>query len=65
MPNLYKTLKSMLKARVEENPATQDEHLDFCLMAYRSGVHSSTGHNPFELMFRREMRISLDVMVES
>ena len=61
--NLPKTLRSMLKARVEDNPATWDEHLDFCVMAYRSSVHSSTGHNPFELMFGREMRIPLDVMV--
>ena len=55
----------MLKARVEDNPATRDEHLDFCLMpiAYRSNVHSSTGHNPFKLMFNREMRIPLDLMV--
>ena len=56
--NLHKTLRSMLKARVEDNPATWDEHLDFCVK-----VHSSTGHNPFELMFGREMRIPLDVMV--
>ena len=55
--NLRKTLRSMLKARVEDNPATWDEHLDLCMMAYRSSVHSSTGHNPFELMFGREMRI--------
>ena len=61
--NLHKTLRSMLKARVEDNPATWDEHLDFCVMAYRSSVHFSTGHNPFELMFGREMRIPLDVMV--
>ena len=60
---LHKTLRRMLKARVEDNPATWDEHLDFCVMAYRSSVHSSTGHNPFELMFGREMRIPLDVMV--
>ena len=58
--NLHKTLRSMFKARVEDNPATRDENLDFCLMAYRL---SSTGHNPFELMFDREMRIPLDVMV--
>ena len=61
--NLHKTLRSMLKARVEDNPATLDEHLDLCMMAYRSSVHSSTGHNPFELMFGREMRIPLDVIV--
>ena len=61
--NLHKNLRTMLKARVEDNPATQDEHLDFCLMAYRSSVHSSTGHNPFELMFGREMRRPLDIMV--
>ena len=59
--NLHKTLRSMLKARVEDNPATWDEHLDFCMMAYRSSVHSSTGHTPFEFMFGREMRIPLDV----
>ena len=61
--NLYKTSRSMLKARVEDNPVTWDEHLDFCMMAYRSMVHSSTGHTPFELMFVRKMRIPLDVMV--
>ena len=60
---LHKTLRSMLKARVEDNPATWDEHLDVCVMAYRSSVHSSTGHNPFEVMFGREMRMPLDVMV--
>ena len=61
--NLHKTLRSMLKARVEDNPATWDEHLDFCMMAYRSSVHSSTGHTLFELMFGREMRIPSYVLV--
>ena len=53
----------MLKAIVEDNPATWDEHLDFCVMAYRTSFDSSTGHNQFVLMFGREMRIPLDVIV--
>ena len=53
----------MLKATVEDNPQSWDEHLDYCMMAFRSSVHSSTGHTPFELMFGREMRIPLDVMM--
>ena len=59
--NLHKILRSMLKARVQDNPATWNDHLDFCVMAYRSSVHSSSGQNPFELMFGREIRIPLDV----
>ena len=61
--NLHKTLRSMLKARVEDDPQIWDEHLDYCMMAFRSSVHSSTGHTPFELMFEREMRIPVDVIM--
>ena len=63
--NLHQTLRSMLKARVEDDPQSLDEHLDYCMMAFRSSIHSSTGHTPFELMFGREMRIPLDVMMGS
>lgn len=35
------------------------------MMAFRSSVHSSTEHTPFELMFGKEMRIPLDVMMGS
>ena len=63
--NMHKTLKSMLKARVEDDPQGWDEQLDYCMMAFRSSVHSSTEHTPFELMFGREMRIPLDVMMGS
>ena len=63
--NLHKTLKSMLKTRVDDDPQRWDEQLDYCMMAFRSSVHSSTEHTPFELMFGREMRIPLDVMMGS
>ena len=63
--NIQKTLKAMLKARIEENPKSWDEHLDYCMMAYRSSVHGSIGHPPFELMFGREIRIPLDAMMGS
>ena len=61
--NLHQTLRSMLKARVEDDPPSGDEHLEYCMMAFRTSVHSSTGHTPFELMFGREMRLPLDVMM--
>ncbi|KAK3727755.1 hypothetical protein QZH41_005220 [Actinostola sp. cb2023] len=61
--NFHRTLKSMIKTRVDEEPDRWDEHMEFCLMAYRSSVHSSTGHTPYELMFGREMRIPVDVMM--
>ena len=56
-------MKSMLTARAEEQPGSWGEQLDFCVMAYRSSVHASTGHSPFELIFRHETRIPLDVMI--
>ena len=61
--NLQKTLKSMLKARVEDDPQSWDEHLDYCLMAFKSSVNFSTGHTPFELIFGREMWVPLDMMM--
>ena len=60
--NLHRTMKRMLTAR-EEQPGAWDEQLDLCMMAYRSSVHASTVHFPFELIFGHEMRIPLDVMM--
>ena len=33
------------------------------MMAFRSSVHSSMGHTPFEFMFERDMQIPLDAMM--
>ena len=62
--NLHKTLKGMLKARVKGNPDSWDEQLDYFMMAYRSSVQASPGYAPFELMFGREMRIPLAVVMD-
>ena len=61
--NLHNTLKTMLKARVDDDPQGWDEQLDLWMMAFRSSFHSSTEQTPFELLFGREMRIPLDVMM--
>ena len=61
--DLHRTMKSMLTARAEEQPGHWDEQLDFCMMVYRSSLHSSTGHTSFELVFGHEMRLPLDVMM--
>ena len=50
--NLHKTLKSILKARVEDDSQSWDEQQDYCMMVFKSSV-----------MFGRKMRISLDVMM--
>ena len=52
---LHRAMKSMLTARAEEQPGSWDKQLDFCMMAYRISVHTSTGHSPFDLIFGHEM----------
>ena len=52
------TLKSMLKARVDNDPQGRDEQLGYCMMTFRTSVHSSTEHKLFK-------RIPLDVMIGS
>ena len=61
--NANKTVKSLLMAKVDSYPETCDQHLGPCLMAYRSSEHSSTGYNPYSLIFGREVRLPLDVMM--
>ena len=56
-------MKALLKTQLEEAHDQWDEHLDFCLMAYRSSIHSSIGYSPFHLMFGREISVPLDAMM--
>jgi hypothetical protein len=45
----------MLKKHAEENPDDWYKLLPFVLLAFRTRVHTTTGHTPFELMFGRTM----------
>ena len=61
--NANKTVKILLMGKVDSAPEAWDQHLGPCLMAYRSFEHSSTGYTPYSLMFGREVRLPLDVMM--
>lgn len=37
--DLHKTLRSMLKARVEDDPQSWDEHLDYCMSTPPLDIH--------------------------
>lgn len=50
-------------AIVKSDLETWDQNLGPCMIAYRSSEDTSTWYTPFTLMFGREMRLPLDVMV--
>ena len=47
------TLTRMLIKFADDNPEDWPHSLNFALLAYRTSVHESTNHAPFELMFGR------------
>ena len=52
---LNQTLIQSLKKHAEVEPTGWDKWLPFVLLAYRTRVHSATGHTPFQMMFGRKM----------
>ena len=59
---MNRTLENMLSARVNANHNDWDLHIQRCLLAYRSSVHSSTKETPARLMFGRELKLPVDIM---
>ena len=61
-----RTLLNMVSMMIEpvKNQRDWDELLPFVGFAYRSSVHESTGETPNMLMFGREVKLPLDLMVE-
>lgn len=56
-----RSLKSLLRAFVDQNIYDWDILLPKCLLAYRSTVHSSTGQTPSLMWTGREVRLPTDV----
>ena len=58
------TLKDMLRKTAREEGKDWDHLIPFVLFAYREVPQASTGFSPFELLYGREVRGSLDVLKE-
>ena len=56
-----RTLLMMLAMFAGENRDDWDDLLPAVMMAYRSSVHESTGHSPYQLMFGEECTLPMDV----
>ena len=50
-----RTIETLLRQCVEENQLDWDIQLPFCCAAYRSALHSTTGHTPNTMMLGREL----------
>ena len=57
-----KTLGSMIKSFVRDNPDEWDKYIDLLMAAYRSTVHPSTGFTPNRMMLGREVHIPIHLI---
>jgi len=57
------TLINMLSKYTSKNQKDWDQYINYVLFAYRSAVHKSTKETPFMLLYGREARIPLDIMI--
>jgi len=60
----HRTLNSMLaKALTQDNQRDWDLRLPFVMAAYRAAKHESTGYSPNFLIFGREARAPIDLVL--
>src|SRR5258708_28952794 len=59
----HRTLNSVIAKVVNTNQRDWDECLPYVLAAYRATPHSSTGFSPNFLLFGREIRAPIDVVL--
>ena len=58
-----RTLLDMLAIAVGENPFEWEKNLRRLCFAYNTSVHPTTGLSPFSLMFGRQPRIPMDIVL--
>ena len=58
-----RTLLDMLATAVGDRPFEWETHLRRMCYAYNTSVHPTTGFSPFQLMFGREARMPVDIML--
>ena len=59
------TIVSMIAMYTNEYPDDWDEHLNYCIWAYRTSVNDTTKFSPFYLMYGRDPLFPIDAMLES
>ena len=59
----HKTLNAMLGKIVQNNQRDWDDRLQSVMAAYRAAKHSSTGFSPNQLIFGRENRAPIDLVL--
>ena len=58
-----RTIEAQLATYVQDHQKDWDRHLPLLLMSYRSAVHEATKFTPAMLMFGRELRVPLDLLI--
>lgn len=59
------TLCSMLRTFVNQHQTDWDLHLNVCQFAYRIAVNATTKYSPFYLVYGREPRLPVDIMLDN
>ena len=58
-----RTLLDMLSTAVSDHPFEWEHHLRRLCLAYNTSIHPTTGYSPFSLMFGRQARLLVDIML--
>ena len=64
-PSLDKILIKLVKKKIEENPKRWHEVLSEALWAHRISGHGSTKITPFELVYRQEAVLPIEVNLDA